>query len=61
MKKNGPPLRREFDMLTTLQKEAQAIPIPQRLGLLHWLRHWWIRPHRVFWEIDPATGEWRRI
>ena len=61
MKKNGSPKSRSFHQQLTVQQEAQAIAIPHRLGLLHWLRRWWWRPHRVFWEIDPESGEWRRV
>lgn len=59
MKKNG--TRHNFDQLLTLHREARTLPIPHRLGLVHWLRGWCARPTRVFWELDPITGQWRRL
>jgi hypothetical protein len=63
VKRNGRPRHRrlEYDQELGLEKELRRAPVPDRMGLFAWLRCWRLRPGRVFWEFDPARGEWRRL
>lgn len=60
LKRNG-RRGRELGFEVRVMEEARAAREDQRLGLFVWLRGWRRHPGRVFWELDPWTGEWRRI
>lgn len=44
-----------------------SLPAADRPALLTWLRDWRHaldpeqRPERIFWVLDAATGEWKRL
>lgn len=59
MKGNG--TGREFRTELEAVAGARTATEAARLGLFVWLRGWKLRPGRVFWELDPGTGEWRRV
>lgn len=55
MKGNGKSWPSEFEA------ESASMTLAVRLGFWVWLLRWARRPRRVFWQLDPITGEWRRI
>ena len=60
MKGNGRS-RAEFALMFAMENKARSVPAWTRLGFLLWLLRWGRRPGRVFWEMDPSTGEWRQV
>jgi hypothetical protein len=63
MKRNGKPRARGRELKTevALEQDIRLVPKRGRLGLFVWIERWRRRPRRVFWILDPATGEWREL
>ena len=68
MKKNGNHRTRDCAAEIALGQRARTLPPGARPGLLDWLRRahggvagWRRRPPRMFWELDPISGEWRLL
>jgi hypothetical protein len=58
---NGGRKSRRLAFDVAFAREARTVHEVTRWGLWAWLQRWWWRPQRVFWELDPKTGEWKRL
>jgi len=54
------PSGRDYRQELAFAADARHVPDRQLRGLLGWMRRRPGKP-RVFWALDPATGEWRRV
>ena len=59
MKRNGH--KRDYAAEMTFDRKTRAVAPAGRPGFLGWLRRTRRRPPRTFWELDPASGEWRLL
>jgi hypothetical protein len=50
-----------FDLEYRFEAAARAVPAARRPWMLSWLRRFRRCPDRVFYIMDPSTGEWRPI
>ena len=55
------PRRRDRRFDLDFRRAVQRVPIRQRPSLRAWLRRYRCHRARVFHELDPATGHWRRL
>lgn len=62
MKRSGHRRATHFDADLAVRRDLRRLPRRERPGLLSLFRRAKVRrPHRTFWELDPATGTWRML
>jgi hypothetical protein len=52
--------QREFGLAASFEALVRREPEARQQVLLDWVRHR-PRPRRVFWVLDPSTGDWHQL
>lgn len=52
---------RNYRLELDFRRAVQQVPSRERQGLRTWLRRYRRHRARTFYELDPATGHWRRL
>lgn len=65
MVKRRRPARRRgrvaYGLEVPFEAAVERVEAGQLRGMLAWLRRWRRGSRRVFWEMDPVTGDWHRL
>jgi hypothetical protein len=50
-----------YGLEVPFEAAVQRVETRHLRGMLGWLRRWRRGSRRVFWEMDPVTGDWHRL